>query len=140
MNDSFKPFSLESFYSQRSGAPQAVPDIKRREGLPEVPTSQRGVVEPPSTPAREQAAKAELPPEVVVRIKTGDCLAWNRSFCSTCFERCPEKGSIVLAAARPVVDEDRCTGCGICIQVCPAPVLAIEVVPKKRYNQAKTKL
>lgn len=60
-----------------------------------------------------------------VRIDPGRCLAWNRSFCSTCVERCPVPGAIRLIASMPQVTE-ACTGCRACVALCPAPEPAID--------------
>jgi len=57
------------------------------------------------------------------------CLAWNGSFCSVCSERCPVQGAIAIDAGRPRILEERCTGCGVCAFVCPAPGSAIMVMP-----------
>jgi len=42
------------------------------------------------------------------------------SLCRTCYDKCPfvEK-AIRLDQLRPVVDEQHCTGCGICTHACP---------------------
>jgi len=63
------------------------------------------------------------------------CLAYQRSFCSTCFERCPEPDAIVMRDGAPVVQPAACTGCRICHDVCPAPVNAIRLIPRKRMTQ-----
>lgn len=60
-----------------------------------------------------------------VRIDTTRCLAWNRSFCTTCVERCPVPGAIRLIAQMPQVNPSRCDGCGMCVDRCPAPEPAI---------------
>lgn len=57
----------------------------------------------------------------VVRVRQDGCLAWQRSFCSVCVERCPAPGAILVAQGKPRVDPARCTGCGICVAACPAP-------------------
>lgn len=53
------------------------------------------------------------------------CLAYRGLMCSTCFERCPEQGAIVIEQGVPRVVGDRCTGCGDCHEVCPAPTNAV---------------
>lgn len=47
--------------------------------------------------------------------------------CTACSRKCPY-GAIHLVEGFPVVDRDRCTGCGACEHVCPArPLPAIHV-------------
>lgn len=57
------------------------------------------------------------------------CLAGAGQLCSVCVERCPEPGALHLDGLYPVVDGDRCTGCGACEPACPAPSPAIRVLP-----------
>lgn len=59
------------------------------------------------------------------------CLAYQRSFCSTCSERCPVQGAIKTEMGIPQVVAGACTGCGICADVCPAPTNAILMMPVK---------
>ncbi|MCK6489788.1 MAG: 4Fe-4S binding protein [Planctomycetes bacterium] len=63
------------------------------------------------------------------RIQPLDCLAHQNSTCSSCAERCPVPGAIVLDQGRPRVVADLCTGCGICHHVCPAPRNAVIMLP-----------
>ena len=74
--------------------------------------------------------------EKVAIIQGRFCLAYQRSFCTTCSERCPEEGAIVVEKGIPRVVGDLCTGCGICHDVCPAPknaILVMNKLPKKNY-------
>lgn len=66
---------------------------------------------------------------MVAELNQGACLAYQRSFCSSCVERCPEDGAITKNLGRPEFFQDACTGCGICLDVCPAPRKAIRLVP-----------
>jgi MinD superfamily P-loop ATPase len=66
---------------------------------------------------------------MTVRVRPQLCLAWQGSFCSTCSERCPVENAIVIELGRPRVVEDRCNGCGVCVQVCPAPLNAFAFLP-----------
>lgn len=57
------------------------------------------------------------------------CLAHHNTLCTVCSERCPVAGAITLADGKPTVNEDVCTGCGMCRYVCPAPENAILLMP-----------
>lgn len=59
------------------------------------------------------------------------CLAWKGTTCSTCREKCPVPGAVVIDLGKPTIDATLCTGCGDCVAVCPASILAIRFVPQK---------
>ncbi|WP_456387900.1 4Fe-4S binding protein [Desulfolithobacter sp.] len=49
------------------------------------------------------------------------CAAWNgMTLCRTCYDKCPFKNEAIrLESLKPVVDEEVCTGCGLCVNACP---------------------
>jgi MauM/NapG family ferredoxin protein len=57
------------------------------------------------------------------------CLAHHRTTCTVCSERCPVDGAITVTDGKPIVNEEICTGCGVCRYVCPAPENAILLMP-----------
>ncbi|MGZ3454584.1 MAG: 4Fe-4S dicluster domain-containing protein [Polyangiales bacterium] len=114
-------FSLTDFYARREGAPAPLPTFRVRDGGIPTETTRVGVtVEDPS---REFQLR-------FVRVKPEACLAYH-SFCTVCSERCPVDGAIVIELGRPRIVETHCTGCGICVQVCPAPLEALELVAQE---------
>lgn len=124
-------FSLDAFYTDRRErgevTRETIPEVLLRDDLAAVATSRVGVDRPPPTHGIESPA-SDPPVNGKVRIRTYACLAWQRSFCTTCSERCPER-AIVVELGRPRVEEDRCTGCGQCVRLCPAPVNGFDLVP-----------
>ncbi|MBE2214858.1 MAG: hypothetical protein IAE82_13375 [Opitutaceae bacterium] len=67
------------------------------------------------------------------------CLAYQGSFCSTCRERCPIPGAIVVERGLPHVNPALCDGCRICHDLCPAPVNAVLMtVPQASSLPART--
>ncbi|MCP3142052.1 4Fe-4S binding protein [Pyxidicoccus xibeiensis] len=130
-------FSLEAFYANRARSGEAtldgrIPAFSLREGLvvPQhrqddgaTPAPARDVAPRPVTPTTAPALGA------TVRVRTHLCLAWQGSFCTTCAEQCPVEDAIVLELGRPRVVPERCTGCGTCVRVCPAPLNAFELRP-----------
>ncbi len=50
-------------------------------------------------------------------------------FCAVCVERCPVDSALHMGRMAPVVDLDRCTGCGVCADVCPSPFGAVLMRP-----------
>ncbi len=65
------------------------------------------------------------------RVLDASCYAFQGILCRTCLDACPLQGEAIRqdGALRPVVT-DRCVGCGLCERRCPAPQVAIRVVPK----------
>ena len=59
------------------------------------------------------------------------CLAYQKNFCSVCSEQCPVPGAIRLVEGKPLIDDQVCTGCGVCEFVCPAQQNAILIRPKR---------
>ncbi len=65
-------------------------------------------------------------------------MAYRELMCSTCYERCPEEGAIVIERGIPQVVADLCTGCSDCHDVCPAPTNAILMLaPRPTINRGK---
>lgn len=80
---------------------------------------------------------AEEVPQVAV-ISGRNCLAYQRSFCSSCVERCPVEGAISSQQGLPRVNPDACTGCRICLDVCPAPTKAILMIKRRPLPNTTT--
>lgn len=78
----------------------------------------------------EEALLPGIPPRMgTASIKQVDCLAYQKQFCTVCYEHCPVEGAITLDNGKPTIHADVCTGCGICVHVCPAPMNAVLYVP-----------
>lgn len=65
------------------------------------------------------------------RVLERACFAFQGVLCRTCVDECPLPGEAIVqdGELRPAVTE-RCVGCGICEQRCPAPDVAIRVSPR----------
>ena len=59
------------------------------------------------------------------------CLAWQGTLCRSCYDDCPlyNEAIVMDEELRPVVNEKKCVGCGICENVCPLEAPAIVVKP-----------
>lgn len=59
------------------------------------------------------------------------CIAWeNNEYCAVCDEYCPFKAVKLVKHGDvmcPIVDKDKCRGCGACESACPAEPIAIVV-------------
>ncbi len=64
-----------------------------------------------------------------VRILPSACIAFRGVLCTSCFDRCPVPGALEMENRRPVIVQKECTGCGVCLNVCPAPHTAILLTP-----------
>lgn len=74
--------------------------------------------------------RMDLPKAIgTARIDMQTCLAYQNSFCTVCSEQCPVQGAIELTNGKPRIVEQKCTGCGICQHVCPAPQNAVMLMP-----------
>lgn len=54
----------------------------------------------------------------IAEVNTEQCLAWRMMLCEFCSDACPYDAIELDDFTRPVVVEDRCTGCGACESVC----------------------
>jgi Na+-translocating ferredoxin:NAD+ oxidoreductase RNF subunit RnfB len=80
-------------------------------------------------PAADAAPPAGLAKVAVIQGR--HCVALT-SFCASCVERCPVPDAMQVTRGMPMVVADACTGCGICHAVCPAPVNAVLMLPRRR--------
>jgi len=88
---------------------------------------------PLAPPWARSSARRRVPLPTMAFLATVDrftCLAGAGQLCSVCVERCPEPGALTLDGLYPMVDSERCTGCGACEPACPAPSPAIRVLPR----------
>lgn len=62
-------------------------------------------------------------------INKKDCLAWQGILCRSCYQNCPifDEAIKMDNELRPIVDKNKCVGCGICENVCPVEPAAIIV-------------
>lgn len=59
----------------------------------------------------------------IAKINPELCVAWDWTGCIECYEACPYDAITLDAKKRPVVDEDKCNGCGLCENICPSSSL-----------------
>ncbi|WP_245281063.1 4Fe-4S dicluster domain-containing protein [Desulfitobacterium hafniense] len=59
----------------------------------------------------------------LAEVKKDICIAWDSVGCTICQEECPYDAIILDGQRRPIVDSEKCNGCGLCVKVCPALVM-----------------
>ncbi len=79
-------------------------------------------------PDRAEGIPQALPKLAAVRIDTRTCLPYSGPECGACAHACPVPGALEWAdGIRPVVNDERCTGCALCREACIVEPKAIEV-------------
>jgi ferredoxin-type protein NapG len=79
---------------------------------------------------------------LAVLVDQENCLSYRGLRCEICHRDCPVQNEAITierhsrklskhAVFVPIVHSDKCTGCGVCEKVCPLPVPAIKVMPRK---------
>lgn len=63
------------------------------------------------------------------RISTEGCVAHNGVICFSCKEPCIDDAILFNGLFNPVIDMDRCTGCGFCVGRCPTHAIDFSVIP-----------
>jgi ferredoxin-type protein NapF len=68
---------------------------------------------------------AAAPTLGTARLERGRCLNWQGVICRSCLGACPVQALQQDRHRRVIVTADRCTGCGMCIAICPADALVV---------------
>ncbi len=72
-------------------------------------------------------------------IEPASCLAHNQTICFSCKEPCIDDAILFNGLFNPVIDDDKCTGCGFCISRCPTKAISYEVIQNQREENDGTK-
>jgi ferredoxin-type protein NapG len=79
--------------------------------------------------ALHQEEGVSIPPVGKVSLNLDLCLNTQGILCDTCSFRCPTHiKAIRMIRRKPVLDQDRCTGCGLCITHCEAQPSAFSLI------------
>ncbi len=59
----------------------------------------------------------------IFRISLESCVAHHGVICNSCKEPCIDNAILFNGMFAPVIDDDKCTGCGFCISRCPTQAI-----------------
>lgn len=68
----------------------------------------------------------------IFRIAVEECVAHHGVICFSCKEPCIDDAILFNGMFNPVIDMDKCTGCGYCLGRCPAQAIDFTVIPMSR--------
>lgn len=71
------------------------------------------------------------------------CLAWlGKKRCKDCYKACPTKAFTLEERRYPVLDPEKCNGCGICVRRCPTEPKAVTLSYQgaRRYPRPAVRL
>ena len=68
------------------------------------------------------------------RISTDGCVAHHGVICFSCKEPCIDDAILFNGLFSPVIDMDKCTGCGYCLGRCPTQAISYDAIPMAVLN------
>jgi ferredoxin-type protein NapF len=74
--------------------------------------------------------ESETPPWTLKASILDSCLSLNAIICRSCGEACDERAIRfqleLRGVARPLLDQEKCNGCGACFSICPEKSISIQ--------------
>jgi len=65
-------------------------------------------------------------------ISPESCMAHHGTICFACKEPCMEDAILFNGMFNPVIDDERCTGCGFCLSRCPTRAISVQALALPR--------
>ena len=70
-------------------------------------------------------------PLAKVTVRPSNCVAYQQVMCDYCIRACPIEGALSFPDRKPVVDQEKCTGCGYCVSACIHDPKALVIRPSR---------
>ncbi len=64
-------------------------------------------------------------------IDVNSCVSHHGVICFSCKEPCIDDAILFNGMFNPVIDDDRCTGCGFCLSLCPTKAIRYDILELK---------
>ena len=71
------------------------------------------------------------------RISTDSCVAHHNVICFSCKEPCIDDAILFNGMFNPVIDSDKCTGCGFCLGRCPTQAISYFAIAIEESAEAE---
>jgi ferredoxin-type protein NapF len=76
-------------------------------------------------PLQIEVTETSIPRIGTARLNRDSCIAWDDVICMSCHGRCDYQAISTTHQRRAEVNPEVCTGCGMCVAVCPVAALSI---------------
>ena len=73
----------------------------------------------------------------IFSISTQACVAHNGVICYSCKEPCIDDAILFNGLFNPVIDDEKCTGCGFCISRCPTGAISYKAYELKETKESE---
>jgi len=70
---------------------------------------------------------ADIQIEAIANLSTKSCIAWNGVICNSCADVCDVRAIKFFGMFKPTVEFELCTGCAMCLHVCPSSAISMKV-------------
>lgn len=67
------------------------------------------------------------------KINIPNCIAYKEVMCAYCVDACPQSDAIYLQNGKPMINKEKCSGCGLCVSSCITDTKGIYVVPSTTH-------